>query len=229
MASSTMPGTFAFPIFTTGISCNVLGGASYWPGPGRQSLRRLRPREPRLASALTFRAFRCSRSWSFKANSVSMRSTSASFCPFISCRLCSLTRSMRSLLSLTSVMCKCCCSLRIIRDCCSLSRLASTSAILRPSSTSFLSPSSRFSICRCSAFLFMASTFSLNTAALSLASCPWASFQRSMRSSSASTLCLNLLAFSSNSFSCLARRSAFFCNRSSVFDFTSLPSRSKCC
>mmetsp|Transcript_45042 Transcript_45042/g.131150 ORF Transcript_45042/g.131150 Transcript_45042/m.131150 type:complete len:222 (+) Transcript_45042:550-1215(+) len=215
-----MPGTRALPIFAAGASESELELTSYWPGPGKQSRLKFRPREPLLASAFTFRAFRWSKSCSLRANNVSTRSTLLSTWSFNSMRLCSSTRFKRLLFSRTSMMCRCCSSLRSILFCCSSSRRASTCAIFSPSLMSFSSPSRRFSTSRCSLFRFIASTLSLKICALSLDSCARASWKRIIRSSSASKDILNFSSFSRKSSFNLATSSPLRPSLASVFSFT---------
>mmetsp|Transcript_12188 Transcript_12188/g.32192 ORF Transcript_12188/g.32192 Transcript_12188/m.32192 type:complete len:266 (-) Transcript_12188:810-1607(-) len=187
IASSSMPGTFAWAILPTGSSLRQLFGASYAPGPGRQSRLRLRPREPLVASALRFRPFRWSRSWSFSARSVSIRSMLESSCSRSSSRLDASTRSSRSLVSRASTMRRCCSSLRISRFCCSPSRRCCTDESRSSMSMSLCSPSSRRSSIICRLFAFISLTLSLKTAALSLPTIFFSCRNLSRRSSSAAS------------------------------------------
>mmetsp|Transcript_29568 Transcript_29568/g.75283 ORF Transcript_29568/g.75283 Transcript_29568/m.75283 type:complete len:234 (+) Transcript_29568:856-1557(+) len=113
-------------------------------------------------------------------------------------------RSMRFLASRTSMMCKCCSSLRIWRFCCSPSRRCCTTDSRSMISTSLPSPSILRSSCIWALFTFIALTRSRKTAPLSLTIAFLSSWNRCSRSCSATISRAKAACFSSKSDCCLA-------------------------
>mmetsp|Transcript_52707 Transcript_52707/g.153285 ORF Transcript_52707/g.153285 Transcript_52707/m.153285 type:complete len:249 (+) Transcript_52707:505-1251(+) len=229
IASSNMPGTLAVPNFVPGTSAMVLGGASYWPGPGRQSRLRLRSLAALAASALVLRPLRCSSSWSLSARSVSIRSELLVMCSFSSVRLWWSTRSILLFCSRTSMRWRCCSSLCSCLLFWSSSRRAWPCMIFWSRPCSLLWASCLRSASSCSVLSFVRSNLSLKAAALSLLITAFSSRNLSIRSSSASSCRACAICFSLKSSSILATSSALWFSRSSNFCLVLPPFSAKCC